>query len=130
LDLFLAFVGSRKRGPRGAPIARLELAIELRCRIHHDLVKQRLNGLRVFFGGAFENSWNDNTDIRRRPKYSLDPRRWLSFPVRPDDQVRSRLASIHLSQLSKLVGALIDDLVHPEAVAKIRHLEYDRFAVQ
>ena len=39
---------------------------------------------------------------------------------------RSRGRAIHLAELHEAVGAEVDDLVNPEAVAEVRHLDHDR----
>jgi hypothetical protein len=59
-----------------------------------------------------------------------DAFRNVALPVRPDQQIKARRGAVHLAELDEAVGAEIDHLIHPETVAEIRHLEYDRRNVE
>ena len=47
-------------------------------------------------------------------------------PVRPDEQIEAGRRAVHLAELDETVGAQIDDLIDPEAIAEIGHLDDDR----
>ncbi len=53
-----------------------------------------------------------------------------SLPVRAHQQVEPGLAAVHRSEVREAVGALISDLIHPEATLEVRDLNHDRLAFQ
>jgi len=48
------------------------------------------------------------------------------FQFWPDQQIEAGGRTVHLAELDKAVGAQVDDLVDPETVAEIRHLDDHR----
>ena len=65
-----------------------------------------------------------------RAEHAGDALRRLALPVRPRQQVEPGLGAVHLAEVGEAVGAQVDHLVDPEAVAEVRHLDHDWLHVQ
>jgi hypothetical protein len=48
----------------------------------------------------------------------------LTTPVRTHQQIEARRCPVHLPELEEAVSARVDDLVDPEPIGKVWHLDY------
>ena len=112
------------------PVDALHRAVEFRQRIHHDLAQRRLNGAFVLRRIVLEDARNDEAGVGRRAEHLGDAPGRLALPVGTDQQVEAGLGVVHLAELHETVGAQVDRLVDPEAIAEIRHLHHHRRDVE
>src|SRR5262245_25802810 len=55
---------------------------------------------------------------------------YFALPVGADQQIETGRRPVHLSKLNETIGAQINDLVNPEAVAEIRNLYHYRREIE
>ena len=132
LGRFAAAWGARRFGEGGIlrPVVLLQLSVELRQRVHVDLRHQRLHGGAILRRVEQRDARDHVAGVGAGAEDFGDALRHVAFPVGTGEQVEARLRAIHLAEVDETVGARVDDLVHPEPVAEVRHLEHHRLDVE
>src|SRR5271170_2682445 len=112
------------------PVLGLSLSGEFAEGIDEDAAQHGLDGLTV--GGCViqKSAGNNHTEIGLRVEDAGDAAGSRSLPVRADEEVSAGFGGVHLAELGEGVGALIDDLIDPESVAKVGHLDNKRLLVK
>ena len=105
-------------------------AVVLRERIHHDPLQH--GWIACLSSGV--SSWK--TRGATKPVL-VGERNTLVMPFGtspcqfgPDQQIEAGRRAVHLAELHEAVGAQIDDLIDPEAVAEVRHLDHHRREIE
>src|SRR5262245_17388303 len=100
-------------------------AVKLGERIHHDLLCHFPHDLVVFRAVVLEHARNYVARVGGGTEDFGDPLWDLSLPLWTDEQIETWRRPVHLAYVSKAISAQIDDLIHPEPVAEVRHLNDD-----
>src|SRR5262249_51818016 len=106
------------------PIHRLHLSGgELAQRIQSNLRDDRLYCLRVLGCGLLEDARNHDASHCAGMEDAGDAAGHCTIPSRSGQEIEARLGVVHLAKLGEGVCALVDDLVDPETVLEVRHLD-------
>ena len=90
----------------------------------------RLNGLLVLGRVVHEDARGDEAGVGRSAEDLGDALGHFALPVRADEQIEARRGAVHLAEVDEAVGAQINGLIDPEAVAEVGHLDDDRGLVE
>src|SRR5262249_53288198 len=122
--------GSRRELRQLAPVVLLHFAVELGDRIHADTAQNVLDRALVFGSVVLKDTGPEEPGVGPRAEELRDPGRRFALPAGPDEEVEARLRSVHRADVGEAVSPKVHDLVHPEALAEVRHLEHYRAHVK
>ena len=100
-------------------------SVELGEWISHDLVDRRLGGQSILLGAVDMDARQAIAVAGRAAENPGDPSRDPTIPVGPDDEIAPRLRAVHLPHPGEGIGAMVAELIEPEAIAEVGDLDND-----
>ena len=122
--------GEIRQPTRPRPVVALRRPVELCERIGDDLVDRRQGGQPILLGAVDVDARQAIAIAGGAAEHRGDPGRDRAAPVGPDDEIAPRLRAMHPPDPGEGVGAVVAELIEPEAIAEIGDLDDDRILGQ